>query len=372
MSRAARRLLVVGVVSLAACAAGGFFDPAAFFQAWLITWLLLLGLALGSMGQLMIHELTGGTWGRVLRPSLEAATLTLPLVALLALPLAFGLPELFQWARPDVVAHDQALRSRAWYLAPTPFLARNAVLLIVWSAFGVALVRRAHAAPAEPGSPARLLSVTGLIVYLLTVTLAAFDWVSSLVPQFYSTAIGVRLGAAQFLASLAFGVAFTVWRITVARRAPVPARDCQDFGNLLLTYAMFWAYIAFTEYLIIWAEDLPRETAWYWPRATTSWRWLVVAVVALDFAVPVVAMLFRRVKRDAVALSVVCVLALAGQWLDMVWLTAPSLRPQGFSLRPLDVLALVGMGAIWLFAVLRAVERLPAARAQQAAALAHG
>ena len=360
--------LGAGVIGLIGCALGAWLDRAVLFQGWLVTWLFLLGIALAGMAQVMIHELTGGDWGRVLRRPLEAVTLTLPLLALLAVPLAFGLPDLFAWARPDDVAKSASMQARAWYLAPAPFLVRNAALLLLWSLLGVAMVRRANA----PGGAerARHVAVPGLLIYLLTVTIAAFDWVAALVPGWSSTAVGVRLGTAQFLASLAFAVVFVVVR---DRRevSVLPARDCQDFGNLLLTYAMMWAYIAFTQYLIVWSEDLPRETLWFWPRAATSWRWLVIVVVALEFALPVAAMLFRRIKRNPLALGVVCALVLIGQWLDALWLVAPSLRPQGFELHLLDFAALVGMGGIWLYAVLRIAERLPAARASNGLVTAH-
>jgi hypothetical protein len=363
--RTQRGLLVVGVLGLVACAVGGWLDPKSFFQAWLVSWLFLLGIALASMAQAMIHELTGGEWGRVLRPPLEAATLSLPLVALLAVPLAFGLPHLFAWARPD--AHDAVLDGQRWYLSPAFFLLRNAVLLIVWCALGVAFMRALRV----DRQRARRIAVAGLLVYLFTVTIAAFDWIASLVPGFYSTAIGVRLGSAQFVASLAFAVPFTAWRRR--HRGEPPRRDFQDFGNLLLTYAMMWAYIAFTQYLIVWGEDLPVETSWFWPRATTSWRWLVVVVVLLDFGLPVAAMLFRAVKRSPGALGLVCVLALAGQWLDMLWLVAPSLDPGGFALHWLDIAALAGMGALWLCAMLWIVERLPPREpARSTAVAAHG
>lgn len=353
--RQPRTALLAGAGGLAACALGAWLDRTAFFQAWLITWLFLLGISLASMAQVMIHELTGGEWGRALRPPLEAATLALPLVALLGVPLAFGLPDLFVWARPDALARSASMQARAWYLAPAPFLLRNAVVLATWSLLGIAVVRAVGRRPVR----ARRLAVAGLLVYLLTVTIAAFDWIAALVPGWTSTAIGLRLGTAQFMASLAFAVPLTVLRARRGTHALPPARDFQDFGNLLLTYAMMWAYIAFTQYLIVWAEDLPRETLWYWPRATTSWRWLVVAVAALEFGLPLLAMLFRRVKRDARALALVCGLALIGQWLDTLWLVAPSLRPDGFALTLLDGAALVGMGGVWLFAVLRLVDRLP-------------
>ena len=366
-----RAILVVATIAIIACIAGARFDRAAFFAAWLVTWLFLLGIALASMAQVMIHELTGGDWGRVLRPSLEAATLTLPLVALFAVPLAFGLPDLFAWARPDAVAQSEALQAQQWYLAPGRFLVRNAVLLVLWSVLGVAMVRSVSARHEIAAQRAHRLAVAGLLAYLVTVTLAAFDWIAALMPGWYSTALGVRLGTTQFVASLAFAVFFMIARTRGS--ASAPPRDYQDFGNLLLTYSMMWAYIAFTQYLIVWAEDLPQETSWFWPRAATSWRYLVVPVAALEFALPVLAMLFRRVKRSPPALGAVCALVLLGQWLDTLWLVAPSLRPGGFTLRVEDVLALIGMGGVWLAAVLYLVERLPVApTATPAAVRAHG
>jgi hypothetical protein len=370
--RATRTSALVGGAALVACVAVGLLDAAAFFEAWLVTWLFLLGIALASMAQVMIHELTGGDWGLVLRPPLEAATLTLPLLAVLGIPLAFGLPALFPWARPDVVAHSEALQAQAWYLTPTRFLVREAILLIVWSVLAVLVVRRRGATPQEALARARRIAVVGLLVYLFTVTLLAFDWIASPIPGWASTTLGVRLGSAQFMASLGFAVPLLVL-FRRARAGATPLRDYQDFGNLLLTYAMMWAYIAFTQYLIVWAEDLLDETSWFWPRATTSWRYLVVVVAALEFALPVVAMLFRAVKRNPAWLAWTCLLVLAGQWLDTLWLIAPSLRLDGFRLRLEDLLALVGLGGVWLAVVLHLCDRLPERLpAPAAAAPAHG
>jgi len=357
LSRRTRVAGLVGGAGLIACAATAVLDRSAFFQGWLVTWLFLLGIALGSLAQVMIHELTGGDWGRVLRPPLEAAAATLPLVAALAIPLAFGLPDLFAWARPDAVASSGTLQAQAWWLTPTRFIVRNAIFLALWSALALALVRRRSGSEVATATRTRRLAVAGLLVYLATVTLAAFDWVASLVPGWASTALGVRLGTTQFVASLAFAVPFVVRFRPDARRS-APARDFQDFGNLLLTYAMMWAYIAFTQYLIVWAEDLPDETSWYWPRASTDWRWLVWVVVALEFALPMIAMLFRSVKRNPAALATVCVLVLVGQWLDTFWLVAPSLRPGGFALHFADLFALAGEGGVWLAVVLHLSDRI--------------
>jgi len=355
-----RRAGAIGMIALVGCAIGAYFDRTAFFQAWLVNWLFLLGIALASMADVMIHELTGGKWGLVLRPPLEAAMSTLPLLALLAIPLVFGLPDLFPWARADAVSASALLQAKRWFLNEPAFIGRNAAWLAIWSAFAIAM--RRQLAPGMARAPAtRRIAVAGLIVYLFTITAAAFDWVASLVPEWYSSAIGLRLAVGQFVAAFGFAVPFAVLR---ARARGVDAgaqpRDFQDLGNLLLTFAMVWAYIAFMQYVIVWGGDLPHETSWFLPRVQTSWHALVVPLVLLNFALPVIAMLFRSVKRSGTALAAVCALALAGQWLDTLWLVAPSMRPSGFELHALDVLALIGEGGLWIAAVVALVERPPA------------
>jgi hypothetical protein len=353
-----RRAGAVGVAALVACVVGGVFDPAAFFEAWLVNWLFLLGIALASMMDVMIHELTGGRWGRVLRPPLEAAMSTLPLLALFAIPLAFGLPALFEWARPDAVASSDLLQAKRWFLNAPAFVLRNAAWLAIWTAFAFALKRRLAGTAHEDVVARRRISVAGLLVYLATITVAAYDWIASLVPEWSSTAIGLRLGVAQFVAALGFAVPFAVLDARARRAAPrATPRDFGDFGNLLLTFSMTWAYIAFMQFFIVWAEDLPRETSWYWPRVETSWHWLGLAVALLNFAIPVVAMLFRAIKRDPGRLAVVCALALIGQWLDSVWLVAPSLHRAGFALHWLDVAVLVAQGGLWLAYVAASLDR---------------
>jgi hypothetical protein len=371
MGPLSRRAGAVGVAALLACIVGGLFDRAAFFEAWLVNWLFLLGIALAAMMDVMIHELTGGRWGRVLRPPLEAAMSTMPLVALFAVPLAFGLPALFEWARPDAVAGSDLLKDKQWFLNGTGFIVRNAIWLAVWIAFARALRSQLQSRGGDPHARRRLC-VAGLLVYLVTVTVAAYDWVASLVPEWSSTAVGLRLGVAQFVAAFGFAVPCAVLDARARKEAPkATARDFQDFGNLLLTFCMMWAYIAFTQFFIVWAEDLPRETSWYGPRLTTSWHWLGLVVGFLNFALPVVAMLFRAVKRNPHALALVCALALAGQWLDSVWLIVPSLHREGFVVHWLDVAALLAQGGLWLAYVTLQIDRLPSTVGNEKAVGAH-
>ena len=362
---------VVGLVALALTAVGGWLDCDAFFEAWMIGWLFTLGISLAAMTNVMIHELTGGEWGIVLRPPLEAAMLALPWCALAAIPLAFGLPYLFAWARPEAVAASETLQAQRWFLNAPSFLIRNTIWLVAWCGLAIALAKRLASRAADRS--ARRIAVAGLLVYLVTVTIFAYDWIVSLVPGWTSTAAGVRLGAAQFLGAFTFAVVFAAAAPRRGTGAPPTRRDFQDFGNLLLTFAMFWAYIAYIEFFIIWGEDIPRETAWYLPRTQTSWRVLAFAVLALDFALPFAAMLFRAVKRDGRALAAVCGCVLLGYWLDLVWLTAPSWRPGGFALHWVDLAASIGQAAIWLAVVAAIMARLPErAAVRHREARAHG
>ncbi|MFO1397011.1 MAG: hypothetical protein U1F48_08110 [Burkholderiales bacterium] len=356
MSGRARGVTIAIVVALGACMLAAFTDRRAFFAAWLVSWLFLFGISLAAMALLYLHVLTGGEWGQVLRPSLHAIARALPVTALLALPLVFGLGDLFPWARPDEVARSELLAAKSWYLAVPAFVVRNAAWLVAWSALAASLRR----------GIGRRVAVAGLLLYLVTVTFVAVDWVASLVPEWYSTAIGIRLGASQFVDAFAATVL-----LARAGGRDATARDRQDFGNLLLTFCLTAAYFAFAQYLVIWGADLPRETSWFMPRVQTSWRYLGDLVIATAFVLPVIAMLFRPLKRNASVLRGVCALVLAGGWLDVAWLVFPSVRPDGLALHWIDGAALVAQGGLWLGAVLLLARR-PYLHPQAATQVAHG
>ena len=338
---------IVGAVAFAAACLWGWRQPDAFFRAYLVSWMYFVGIAVGSLFMLLVRELVGGDWGVALRRPLLAATTTLPLLFVLAVPLAFGLPELFSWARGH---GGDALDAQRWYLNRDGFIAREAVLLGIWCA--LALVFRSLVVLPDDDRRRRWLrplAAAGIVVHAVVVTAFAYDWVSSLLPQWRSTAIGVRVGAGQALGGIAFGVSSL---LPLARLSPGSPRAspklCGDFGNLLLTVAMFLGYIAYMQYLIIWSADLPHEIAWYLPRLHGSWTTLTVAVLALEILLPVTAMLFRAVKRNLRALTGVCLVVLAARWLDSYWLVMPSLLPAGVDFHLLDVLALLALGGLWL------------------------
>jgi hypothetical protein len=351
--------LVIGVAGLAACGWDAASHPAAVLQSYLISWLYFLGLTVGSMTTLMIHHLTGGDWGLSVRRSLEAALAPLLLLALLFVPIAFGLGHFFAWTIPGSAVSDG--RSQQWYLNPTFFLARSAVYLAAWLLLGRLMVRGMRT-----GQPLTVVSVIGLLVYAATAMFASVDWIDSLTPLWRSTVAGPIFMTSQNLGAFALAVCCATALHVALRRdvgglrsrssQPPPeltADRCIDLGTLLFVYVLMWAYVAFSQWIIVWAGDLPHETAWYLPRWHSSWRWVTYTIECTQFGAPFLLLLFRSLKRDARALLAIAALVLITHWLYVAWLVKPSLATAGVSLGWTDCAAGVGIGGLWVWLFLR-------------------
>lgn len=328
-------------VVIAACL---LLDSSNVFDAYLAAFLFCLGLSLGSLANLMLHEITGGRWGLQLRRPLLAASRLMPLNVLLFAPLLLGLPDLYPWARGETGSSFQSM----WFSMPF-FLARAAGYLGVWTLlawrWSVLSERHSEARPPE----LRRLSAVGLILYGVTISLAAVDWIMSLMPRWHSTGFGLLIGTSQMLSGGALAV-------SIHSRSPAAdASSLVDFGNLLLMYVMTAAYLAFTQFLIIWAEDLPDEIAWFIPRVQTEWQWLTLLVLVLNFAVPFFLLLSRSIKRNRSSLAPLASLLLLGQLFFCVYLVAPTTQPQGMRVSLGDAaitLAIVGLWAVGFLHVL--------------------
>jgi hypothetical protein len=338
----------------------GLFDPAQFFRSYLTAVLFWLGIALGSMAILMLQYITGGAWGAILRRSLESAAETMTTLAILFLPLVFGLPHLYDWARPDAVLGDPVLQHKSAYLNVPFFLFRVAVYFVIWIVLARYLGRwsRQQDESDDPALGRRLhfLSRGGLLLYSLTMTFASIDWVMSLEPHWYSTIYGILFIGGQVLSAFAFVIPVAV---SLGDRPPLdevitPDR-LHDLGKLLLAFVMIWAYLAFSQFLIIWSANLPEETPWYLNRLAGGWQWVGVLIILFHFALPFTVLLSRRLKRSGWWLARVALAVLVMRFFDLFWMIAPAFSPRAFSFHLLDLLALAGVGGIWLAAF---VDRL--------------
>ena len=338
----------LGVLGLLACLACSWWQLTEVLNAYLLAWLFFLGLTLGSLGTLMMYELTGGEWAQPVKTCFEAALAPLPLLVLLFIPLLLGMSHVFPWAGGSV-ATARSIQSKVWYLNGAFFAIRATLILGVW----LLLIWWWNR-----GRRRATVCSIGLVVYALSMTVAAVDWIGSLEPRWSSTALGLIVVTGQGLGAFAFAVCATAFAHPERLRA-----QCGDLGNLLLTFLMTWMYLAFMQYLITWAEDLPRETVWYLPRLQTSWRYVALAVVIGQFALPFTLLLFRSIKRDPRRLAWIAGLLLVSHWLDIGWSVMPARHPLGLSLHWTALAPTVGVGGLWMAGWVWRVRQLEVAGA---------
>jgi hypothetical protein len=358
--------LAVGASALVACLWLGRFSMHQALVSYLFAFVFFTGLSAGSLALAMVPILTGGGWGDALRPQLLAAARVLPLQALLSLPLLLGVRALYPWADPHVLAGDALLRAQSWYLDQTFFTVRTIGYFSVWLLLAAALERRLD----EPDRLARI-AAPGLILYTLTVTLAAVDWIMSLSPHWHSTVFGMMIATGWILAAAALAILCATWGVPAD--AVQPQQRLLDLGNLLLALLLAWSYLEFVQYLTVWIADLPAETSWYIPRTLTTWRYLAWFLIAFNFAVPFVVLLSRRAKQRRGLLMFLGSTVLIASLADCLWLVVPGLRVAGLTLRWTDLFAPLGIGGLWLCFFLGhlRIERLPE-RGRPTAALRMG
>jgi hypothetical protein len=352
--RLQRGALVTGVAALGLCALAALLSPADVFRSYLVAYHFWLGIGLGSLVILMLQYLTGGTWGLALRRLLESGASTLPLLALLFLPLFLGAGYLFSWTREDQ-GH------RGLYLNLPFFLARAVLYFGCWIAVSYFLNRWSReetaASPTNESSRRfRILSAPGLVLYGITITFASIDWAMSLEPGWASTIYPALVATGQVLTALAFVV---IVLALLSRRESVGPAILGDLGNLLLTFVMFWAYMAISQFLLIWTGNLPEENVWYLRRLQGGWQWVAIGLVGFQFSLPFLLLLSRDVKRNPRTLAAVAGLILAMRFLDVLWWIEPAFGDGVSFYRLLDVLAVAGLGGLWVWWFLWQLQKRP-------------
>jgi hypothetical protein len=351
------------VMAVAGSAASGLgfvmLGKPAFFQSYLIAFMLWMGITMGSLALLMVQYLSGGAWGLVGRRVFEASTRNLPLMALLFLPIAFNLQTLYPWSHAETLT-DPALRTaieeKAAYLNPQFFFIRAALYFAIWMGLAFLLNRWSKeqdtSAPRLPGPKdgrMRMLAGPGLVLYMLTLTFMSVDWMMSLDPRFTSTIFGILTLGGQGLSTLAFTIL-----ILAALSKAKPVSDVaepdhfHDFGKLMLAFTMLWAYFNVSQLIIIWSANLPEEIPWYIDRLQGPWAPIAVLVLVGHFALPFAVLLSRDLKRKASLLSKVAIWVLGMRVIDLIWTIGPVFRRDGATVSWLDAAAVIGMGGIWL------------------------
>ena len=379
-AKISRGMFVGGIIALAFTIAYASAHPDQFFHSYLLAFMFWNGLAVGSVAVLMLQYLTGGAWGIAIRRELEAATRTLPFTLVAFLPIVFGMHRLYEWTHADVVAHDEILRKKAGYLNEPFFLFRAALAFATWILIAYFLNRWSREQDAR-GDKAlerklQLLSGGGLVAWALTTTWTSVDWVMSLEPHWFSTMYGVIYMAGQGLGALALAT-FAVVRLSRAKPVSefLGGRHLNDLGKMMFAFTMFWAYVVFSQYLIIWSGNLPEEISWYLARFRGGWGFVGLAVLFLQFVLPFLLLLSRRANRNPRTLAITAALVVVMRFVDLSWMVLPAFSRGRFVIHPTDLSVPAALGALWLgfyFRNLSARPLLPVRDPGFEEALAHG
>jgi hypothetical protein len=347
------RSLIVGVVGVILCVFGAWTSLDQFLRGYLIAYIFWLGLSLGCLALLMVQYLSGGLWGLVIRRALEAAAKCLPLMFVLFLPILFGRHHLYAWMT------DPALTARnGWYLHTGGFggwYARWILYFVFWGGLAFTLIRRGdqqdHPLPAGTWIRFQGLSGIGLVLYALTVSFAVVDWVMSLDPHWGSTIYGLIFIAGQGLSALAFNVVMlTIFTRYRPYREIIKPMQFHDIGKLMLAFVMLFAYFSFSQWLIIWAGNLPEEIGWYLHRIRGGWGVVALIIILFHFALPFALLLSRERKRAGSRLIGLAVFLMFMRVVDIYWYVVPNFaHEQGhFYLSIWYIVAPIAVGGLWL------------------------
>ena len=370
------RALVIGGGALLLCAVGFFLNRDQFFRAWLIGYMLWLGVALGSMGWMMIHHLSGGAWGMVVRRVWEASSRTLPLLTILFIPVVLGLNRLYPWTHAELMQTNEVLRHKSVYLNPTFFLARAAVYFIGWNVIAwrmTALSRAQDAGSVEATRSMQRLSGGGLVFLALSITFVGVDWFMSLNPDFYSTMFGFLFINYLGLAGLAFTIIMAAYlRGKEPLRALFRPSHFADYGKLTLAFVMMWAYFQFSQYLLIYAANLQDEIPYVLTRIDGGWQYLALFLLIFQFVVPFGLLLSRPLKRSPERLVRVAVFLLIIRVIDTFMYVTPEFTAAGANrwmvpgehqsvlfVNWLDIVTPVAIGGIWLWMFFTQLRQRP-------------
>lgn len=357
---------LVGAGGLAGCIiiwvlVGFFFHGVAgqFYRGWLFAWMLWLGASLGGMAAVMLHHLTGGKWGLFVRRFGEAAAMTLPLLFLLGVPFLVGMRHLYPWADPSV--HDAVVEHKRVVFFPGFFVARYCAYFIIWMAMAFLLrifsLRHDRHPSEQTAHYMRVVSAGGLVIYVVSMSLAAVDWIMSMEPRWFSTMFGFIICEGQAISGCCLIIIMLALMMNVTPfKERIRPNIFNDLGNLLLTCVVLWAYCAFAQLLVTWMGNLQSEIGWYVQRTSYAWRIMAALLIFLGFLTPFVLLLMRGIKKRAQYMIVLCSGLAVMRALDVYWMVAPG----GSNPFPVlhwvnglsGIVALVGIGGMWVAAFL--------------------
>ena len=344
-------LAFVALAGWLSLAAGYATNRDQFHFSYLVAFVYCVSISLGAMFYVMIQHLTGSAWSVTVRRLMENLMKTVPLALILFLPVYFGVHSTYEWSH-EAAKTDPVLVKKLGYLNEPWFAIRGFIVIAIWSLFAWRLYSTSRAQDAD-GSlvhtrRAEKWSAPGVLILFLTASLAAFDWIMSLDPHWYSTMFGV-----YFLSGGALGFMSVLILICIGLRSAgyltntINEEHYHDLGKWLFALTVWWAYIAFSQYMLIWYGNLPEETVYFQKRLSGTWSWWMPLLIFGHFAIPFLALLPRGNKRNLKVLTFFAIYMLVMHFLDLHWLVMPAYHGNGFAPHWLDFVALVAVGSTY-------------------------
>jgi hypothetical protein len=366
----AQRSLIVGIVFGIVAVVLAFKNPDEFYRAYLLGFMAWLGVALGSMAIVMIRHLTGGGWGVVIRRILGAAMRTVPLLAVLFIPMIVAVLQrrLYIWTQPLDQIADKHLREHLQditktYLTTNGFIVRAIIYFAIWNLLSFLLSywsKQTDKAGARDNTDRfKAVSGPGLILYGFTVSFAAIDWVMSLDPSWISTIFGLVILIGEVLSAMCFAVIIERILFNYKPMSEMLTPDfVHDHGKWMLAFTMVWAYFNFSQWLIIWAGNLPTEITYYIRRINGGWGYIGLFIVIFHFAIPFGILLSRPFKRNIYKLVWLAAWMMFMRWVDLFWIIEPNFS-KTLNVTLADIVVPIAIGGFWLAYFFRNLGALP-------------
>jgi hypothetical protein len=362
-----QRSMIAGVAGIILLAVGALMARADFFQSYLYGYLIWMWLTLGCLGVLLLHHLVSGSWGHIIQRYVEAGAKNLPLMLVLFLPILLGMNTLYPWLHPHETidhAYIHAVEKKLGYLNVPFFMLRQGIFFALWIAFALWLTKKSQEQD-KTGNvlltrSMKIFSGPATVLFVLTATFASVDWMMSLEPEWYSTMYGIGRIVGALLTTIAFCILLVrFFGDHEPLKRIITTRHVHHLGNLMFAFTIVWAYIAFSEFLIIWSGNLPEDNMWHLRRMGTEWNAFAVILILGHFLVPFLFLLSRQMKRHIEPLARLAVGILVMRLIDMYWLVFPAFNNHEFKFHWLSIIAPIAIGGIWLWMFFYQLKKQP-------------
>lgn len=348
--------LIAGIAGLALSALGLFTNSKQFNHSYLTAFVFWWTLCMGGLFFTMLHHLTNATWSIVLRRIAENIMMVLPWMALFVIPVFFGMNDLYKWSLPEVMETDYLIQKKAAYLNVPFFIARTVFYFAVWIILSFSLYRVSVKQDSGHSDAIlkrmRVISAPGMILFAITISFAGIDWMMTMDAHWYSTIYGVYVFAGCLLSFL--GLITLIGKMMEKRdilTGTITGEHFHDLGRLMFAFTIFWAYIAFSQYFLIWYANIPEETLWYLHRWEGSWKVISMLILFGHFIIPFLLLMTRAAKRNSTFMKIIAAWFIFIHWVDIYWLIGPNLHHHSAHFSWMDLTTVVGIGGIlvWLF-----------------------